>query len=317
MKDNNKMPAPSFSRKDVVALLEQNDLKKLLTLAGEIRDAAKGRRFSLCSIDNVRSGLCGEDCAFCAQSVHHRTGVDAYPFKSPYEVLAKARNLEARGVRRFSLVTSGGTLDSDEITKIIEIVRVLKRETSLEVCASLGMLDMSSLELLYAAGVRRYHHNLETGPQWYPVICTTHTFDDRVRTLRNAREVGMELCSGGIIGMGETMGDRLDMAETLLELRVESVPLNILTPIEGTPLESMPILDTDEILETLAALRLMLPDAEIRLAGGRKILGERLPEALHGGVTGAITGDYLTTAGYPVEDDIALLQRCGFVISDC
>lgn len=296
--------------------VEGPDVYHLLAYANEIRTRFVGEQVDLCSIINARSGNCSENCAFCAQSAHYRTGVSAYPLLDPETVLAKAKAMEAAGARHFDLVTAGYgfTEDDPDFQKILDIYRRLKAETSLHLCACLGNLTPGAARALAEVGVVRYNHNLETARSFFPHICTTHTYDERIATLRAAKEAGMEVCCGGIIGMGETPAQRVELAFTLRDLNVDSVPINILNPREGTPLADAPParLSPDEILKTFAMFRFVLPDKLIRYAAGREAnLGPLQPLGFLAGVNAMLIGGYLTTPGQDVEQDLAMVSGLG------
>lgn len=271
------------------------------------------RTFGMCSIVNGKCGRCSEDCKWCAQSAHHATACDAHGLISPEECLRNARANEAQGIRRFSIVNSGRRPTPEELEGVCALFRLLRRETSLELCASLGLLDEPALRRLAEAGVTRYHCNLESSPKHFPTLCTTHTQAEKIATLQAARRVGMEVCSGGIIGMGETEEDRIDLALTLRDLGVASIPLNILSPIPGTPLAETPLLPECDVLRTVALFRLALPGATLRFAGGRaRLSAETLEAALRLGINAAIEGDLLTTLGKTVAQDRETILRAGY-----
>ena len=279
-------------------------LPKLMAEALARKQVSRGSNISLCSIINAKSGKCSEDCRFCVQSSHYSTAAPIYPLKEAGEVVAAAREAHAVGATRFSLVTSGRGPSAGELKRIVELVAAIRAEVPIKVCASLGIMDRRGLQLLREAGVSRYHHNLETSREYFPSIATTHTFAERVATIRAAQEAGLEVCAGGIFGLGESEDDRVSMALTLKELAVDSVPVNVLLPLPGTPLSGMPPLAVADILRSLALYRLILPQVPIRLAAGRESgLADFLGVAFLAGVDGMMIGGYLTQRGrLPAED---------------
>ncbi|MBQ7454458.1 MAG: biotin synthase BioB [Selenomonadaceae bacterium] len=270
-----------------------------------------GNRVDLCTIINGKSGRCSENCKYCAQSARHHTGVDEYDFLSTEEILSAALVNEKAGVNRFAIVTSGRALDGKIFERAIDTYTVLRDKLKINLCASHGILSAEQLQRLKAAGVTRYHHNLETSRRFFPQICTTHTYDDRINTIKFAQGVGLDVCSGGIIGMGETWQDRFDMAFELAALKIDSIPINVLTAIKGTSLENLPPLSAEEILRTIAAFRYINPTANVRLAAGRKFLPDGGASALLHGASAAITGNMLTTTSNSVKDDVKLLHELG------
>lgn len=303
-----------LSREEILSLAgcAGAELVRVQALAGEVTRRFHGRQVDLCAIINARSGLCSEDCRFCAQSARYSTGAAVYPLIDAGTALAKARRMEAAGAGRFSLVTSGRGLTGRDFAAVLEIFRILRAETGLSLCASLGIIDGEQARRLKEAGVSTYHHNLETGRSFFPQICTTHSYGERVATIRAAQEAGLTVCSGGIAGLGETLAQRLEMALEIKELGVDSVPLNILNPIPGTPLADTKPLPPAEILKTIALFRLVLPRATLRLCGGREPgLGGRQAEALQYGINGLMVGNYLTTRGGGVKQDLAMLAKAG------
>lgn len=289
--------------------LTGQDLWELLWAARQVSRNFHGNKVDLCSIINAKSGRCSEDCAFCAQSSHYQTGVAIYPLLSVEEILERAKVMESKGARRFSLVTSGRGIPGGDFDKIIHIYNTLREKTGLGLCASLGIIDYKKALRLKEAGVSMYHHNIETSGSFYPEICRTHSFGERVETINSVREAGLTVCSGGIIGMGEKWEHRVEMAFQLKEMGISSVPLNLLTPIGGTPLWGRPVPAPLEALKTVAMFRLVLPGAVLRLAGGREsALRDLQSLALVSGVNGLMVGNYLTTGGRRVEDDLKMLE---------
>jgi len=286
--------------------------QELYRAADAIRRHFLGNHFDLCSIINAKSGNCTENCRFCAQSARHHTGIDTYTAIAEDEALAQAKDNDDHGVHRLSLVTSGRSLSPATVTELTDLYQQMATTTSLRFCASAGLLDQNIADGLYAAGVRRYHCNLEASRGFFPKVCTTHTWEEKVETLALARRTGMSLCSGGIIGMGEAMADRIDMAFELRELAVRSIPINILTPIAGTPLAELAPLTPDEVLTTVALFRFINPEAVIRMAGGRQQMGEEQYQCFTAGANGAIVGNYLTTTGSGIAEDIQHLSALGF-----
>ena len=286
-------------------------LDDLLTGARLIRENFFGNRVDLCTIINGKSGRCSENCKYCAQAARHHTGVDVYDFLPTDEILTAALANERAGVNRFAIVTSGRALDGKNFERAIEAYSVLRGKLNIGLCASHGILNGDQLRRLKAAGVTRYHHNLETSRRFFPQICTTHTFDDRIATIKLAQGVGLDVCSGGIIGLGETWQDRFDLAFELAALKIDSIPINVLTPIKGTPLENLPPLEPEDIMRTLAAFRYINPTANVRLAAGRKFLRDDGACALQSAASAAITGNMLTTVSNNVADDMKLLRELG------
>lgn len=302
-------------REEAIQLAMQPDKQALYRAAGEIRDHFMGRIFDTCSIVNARSGRCSENCKWCAQSAVFKTNIEEYELVDEATCLELARLNAEYGVDKFSFVTSGRALSDRNIDRLCEYAISIKQQCSIHLCASMGLLKKNQLQKLMDAGITRYHCNLETSPAYFSTLCSTHTSEEKMETIRAAREVGMEVCSGGIIGMGETMKDRIDLALTLRELEIKSIPVNILNPIPGTPLEGAAPLDDDEILTTIAVFRFINPDAYLRFAGGRMLIEHIEEEAIQAGINSAIVGDLLTTVGSKVKEDNEKVRRLGFKLT--
>ena len=289
--------------------LQALPLAELMRQALATKLARRGASFSLCSIINAKSGKCSEDCHFCAQSAHYQTEAPVYPLLDKAQILAAAQEAKKNGASRFSLVTSGRGLASVDLPQVLEIIRAIRTEVGIKVCASLGILGESELGQLKEAGVSRYHHNLESSREFFPQVCTTHSFADRIATIKAAQAVGLSVCSGGIFGLGESEADRLSMAMSLVECGIDSVPINILIPLAGTPCAGLAPLAIAEILRSIALYRLILPQAAIRLAAGREsALGDFLSSAFMAGADGMMIGGYLTQRGRSPEADLQFAE---------
>jgi len=295
--------------------IQGNELWDLFNAAGKIARHFRGKAISLCSIVNARSGRCSEDCRFCVQSSHYKTDVDTYPLISVDDILERARTMDKSGADRFGIVTSGKGLSDNDLEVVRNAVRMINKNTALEVCASLGVLTRGQLQSLKDAGLTSYHHNIETAPSFYPKICSTHSYEVRAETVINAKKVGLLVCCGGIIGLGENWGHRVEMALTLRELDPDSIPINVLNPIKGTPLENRPKTPPLEVLKTIALVRFANPTKSIRYAGGRETnMGDLQALGLVSGLDGMLTGNYLTTTGRMPEDDKKMIKGLGLQI---
>ena len=311
---NNIIGGHIITREEALALVDM-PLEALCKAANEIREYYCRNSFDLCSIFNGKCGKCSEDCKFCAQSTFHKTGIAEFPMIDDCEkILREAVYNKSKGIKRFSIVTSGRALNDKEIDINCAIFQALRDKCGIALCASLGLLTLEQLQALKKAGVTRIHCNLETNKIFFPKICSTHTYEDRVNTIRLAMSAGMELCSGGIFGLGETWPDRIDFGFELRQLGIKSVPINILQPIKGTPLENQKKLEPIEIRRIVAVFRLILPDAAIRMAAGRGFLPDKGRSVFLSGANACITGDMLTTEGVHIDEDNPMLKELGYKI---
>ncbi len=292
------------------------DLPAVLYYADRIRRRHRGDRVRLCGILAAKLGMCGEDCAWCAQSSRHETAIEPYPLPRADELLRRGRRALRGPVGHLGLVTSGAAPSASEFERLCKVIGELAADGA-RPCASLGHLDERAARRLAEAGCRRYNHNLETSRAHFPKVVTTHTYDDRVATARAVKAAGMELCCGGLFGIGETMADRIDLALAVRELGADVVPVNFLNPIPGTPLADVPRLSPRECLATLAMLRFVLPDRQITMAGGREVNLRSLQSCVfYAGADGLIAGDYLTTAGRETEDDLQMIADLGLQVAE-
>jgi len=291
--------------------LNNTDVFELFTLSNRMRLSFKGNKIDLCSIVNAKSGACPEDCFFCAQSSRSKADIKVYPLLDKGRILEAAIAAKENGVKRFCIVTSGKKPSKREMDEICIFISEIKA-LGLLPCATLGMLNYTELEQLKDAGLHRYHHNLETSEAFFREICTTHTYKEKLRTIEAARSLGLSICSGGIFGLGELWEDRIDMAVALKGLGVDSIPINFLTPIKGTPFGDRDLLSPLEALKIIAIYRLILPQCEIRVCGGRpSTLRELHPYIFLAGADGLLLGNYLTTAGRNPQDDLQMIKDLG------
>lgn len=303
-----------LTRKEALRLWEE-PVEELCRAADEIRAHFCDNRFDICTIINGKSGRCSENCKYCAQSAHYHTYAEEYPLLGEAEIFRQAVYHAKKGVLRYSIVTSGRRLSESEIDTMCKIIRKIKKAVDISVCVSFGLLEEDDFRRLKEAGVERVHNNLEASERFFPKVCTTHTFQDKVNTIRAAQRAGLSVCSGGIIGLGETPEDRIDMALTLRELEIQSVPVNLLNPILGTPYERQERLSEEELRKTVAIYRFLLPRAAVRLAGGRGLLKDKGESCLKSGANALISGDMLTTAGYATETDLEMIARLGYEVA--
>ena len=297
---------------EALSLMRSLSLEDLCALAHALRLQYQGKRVDMCSIMNARSGKCGEDCKWCSQSRFHHTDIEVYPLVDAESALREAVHNASKGVSRFSLVTSGRTLSPADTERICAIYRRIGSECPIKLCASLGLLNREQLFQLKESGVTRYHCNLETAPSYFPQVCTTHTIEEKLQTIEWAREAGLEICSGGIIGMGESEEQRVEFALAIRRTGAVSIPVNILNPIPGTRLAGTPPLKDEEVIRAVAMIRILNPEASVRLAGGRSRIKAVEPELFRCGISGSIVGDLLTTTGSDIDTDKAMFLRLGF-----
>ncbi len=297
---------------DEAKKLFNEDTYTLSNLANKIRQIFCGAQFDFCAIVNAKSGICGENCKFCAQSSFYNTSVQKYKLDE-HIITKSAESFAKSGIKRFSIVTSGKALNNYEIDKICEISKNLSK--NINICVSGGLLSFEQFKKLKSANINRIHCNIETSKNHFSSICTTHTYNDKILTIKNAQKAGIEVCSGGIIGIGESIDDRIDMAISLRELNIKSVPINILNPIKGTPLENIQKISYNDVIKTVSIFRFIMPKAFIRIAGGRLNLCDSGKELFKSGANAAITGDMLTTNGVSFKNDIKIVTESGFNIN--
>jgi len=289
--------------------LHPDYLPWLMAGADRIRKTFRGNDIEVCAISNVRSGNCSENCSFCSQSGHYQTNAPVYNYISSEQLSEQAQRARQWGASDFGVVSKGwGVRSQKERAQLREYFQTLNETSDIGRCASLGVLDNDTAHELKAMGMENYHHNLECAPSFFDNVCSTHTYQENIDTINAAREAGLRVCSGGILGMGESLDQRIELAETLRELNVESVPLNFLSPQQGTPMGEVQPMQPMEILQSIAVFRYMLPQTEIRIAGGRQFLGDMQAMIFMAGASGVMIGDYLTTKGRGVEDDIKMLK---------
>lgn len=297
-------------------LIEDINKKSILKLFMEVtslREKYKGNKIELCAIVNAKSGFCSEDCVFCAQSSRYRTNAPVYPLIEKDEIIKKAKEAKEHGVKRFSIVISGRKPTKKELIKIADYIEEL-RKSGIHTCASLGLIEYDAISYLKDRGLERLHCNIETSEKFFSKICTTHRFSDKLKTLEAAKMVGLSVCSGGVFGMGESWTDREEMAILLKKHDVDSIPINFLTPIKGTPLENLKPLEPFEALKIIALFRLVLPDKDIRVCGGRPLLGDFASWIFIAGANALMTGNYLTTTGRHYIDDLKFIEAHGLEV---
>lgn len=311
---NKVLNGGQISESEALLLVKIEDKEKLYDAANTIRKHFKGNQMEMCSILNAKSGKCTQDCKWCSQSMFHNTNVEEYELVDLKLAKKQAMENAAQGVYRFSLVTSGRSISNKNLDELCGVYKNIQKHANIHLCASMGLLNRSQLEKLKASGVEHYHCNIETAPSYFKSVVTSHSIEEKYRTIRYAQELGMGVCSGGIIGMGETMEQRIEMALTLRDLKVVSIPINILMPVEGTAMANYTALSDEEVLSTFALFRFINPNANIRLAGGRNLISHIQDKALRSGVSAALVGDYLTTIGTNIKQDKAIFDTAGFTL---
>lgn len=301
-----------IGKEEALFLAEEAPLKELTEAANEIRKHFCKNKFDICTIINGKSGKCSENCKFCAQSSFYHTKINEYSLLDSKSIVKEAKYNDERGVLRFSIVTSGRKLSDKELDNVCESIREIGKNTSVSICGSFGLLSEEQYKKLKEAGLTRIHNNLETSKRNFKNVCTTHTFEEKIQAIKNAQNAGLNVCSGGIMGLGETMEDRIDMVLELRELGVLSIPVNMLNPIKGTPFENNKLLTNDEMCRIVAVFRFLIPNAAIRLAGGRGLLEDKGESCFLSGANAAISGDMLTTSGITIKEDMELLEKIGY-----
>lgn len=306
-----------ITAQEAMQLSRVSHQEELYVAANEIRAHFCQNDFDLCSISNAKSGRCSEDCKWCSQSAHHQTTIETYEKPNKDQIVRQALEDAAQGVRRHSLVTSGRGVSDKTLDELISIYREISAQSHMHLCASLGLITAKQMRRLKEeAGVEHYHCNIETAPSFFSSLVSTHSLEEKIKTIKLAQEIGLKVCSGGIIGMGESMEQRIEMAFLLRDLNITSIPINILQPIKGTALEGMQALSEQEILTTIAVFRFIHPKAYLRFAGGRVQIKHFQDKALRAGINAAITGNYLTSTGSDISEDISLITQEKFHIYD-
>lgn len=301
----------SCNKKDIINILNQ-PIDLLCESSNDIRYFFCKDKFDICSIINGKSGNCTENCKFCAQSSHYNTSIKEYSLLNTEELLNNIIHNSNQGITHLGIVTSGKILNLEDFNKICTSYNFIFDRWKINLCASHGLLSFEQLKKLKQLGITRYHNNIETSRAYFPKICTTHSYDDKINVIKNAQKAGLKVCSGIIIGLGETFEDRIEMAFELKNLGIKSIPVNILNPIKGTPFENNNIPSYEDILRTIAILRFINPDSFIRLAGGRSLIKDKGKKAFLSGANATISGDMLTTNGFNTKTDIKLVKSLGY-----
>ena len=304
-----------ISREEALALLKPELREELREQAHEMTGRCVDKRFDFCSIINARSGRCTENCKWCAQSAHWKTGCENYGWVGTEACVKAAKEAEANGADRIGIVTSGRCLSHEDVDNVCEALREMRKATKIGLCASLGLLSEADLVKLKAAGLQRVHCNIEAAPSLFPSLCTTHTMADKLATIHAAKKLGFQICCGGIIGMGETDEQLVEFAFALKEIAPDSIPVNVLHPIEGTPLGNRAILAPERVIDSVALLRLVNPSTPLRFAGGRRDMSDEMAaKCIYVGMSAGIAGPLLTTPGADFDDDRSLAVKAGYTV---
>lgn len=303
-----------ISKEEALLLVDQ-PIDELTSNANKIRQHFCSNIFDMCVIINGKCGKCSENCKFCAQSTNNKNDVDSHALVSKEEILQDAKYNSDKGIVRYSIVTNGRKLSSKDLSQVCEYVKDIHKDNDIEVCGSFGLLEYDDFVRLKESGVSRIHNNLETSRNNFPNICTSHTYDDKVKSIKNAIKAGLNVCSGGVMGIGETYSDRIDMVFDIRELGIRSIPVNMLNPIKGTPFSDLEILTNDDMCRIVAIFRFIIPNASIRMAGGRGLLPDKGKKCFLSGANAAITGDMLTTSGISIETDKEIVKELGYEVA--
>ncbi len=311
---NKIMAGGSITKEEALTLVDA-PLEELCAGADMLRKHFNGDEFDMCAILSVKGGRCSENCKFCAQSSCSSANIETFAVRDADYVSADAKRYDGLGVARYCQVSSGRRLTKAEINQIAENIRRIVKDTNLKPCVSLGLIDKEDLELLKEAGLKRVHNNIESSPEFFKNLCSTHTTDDKIKVMKMVHEAGLELCSGGVFGVGESWEDRIDMAFALTEIQPESIPINMLKPIKGTPMEDRDMLSEEELRRIIAIFKFILPKSFIRFAAGRDVLEDSGMKCFTGGCNATITGNMLTVKGVSMEEDLKNIRNLGYKLA--
>lgn len=303
--------------KDEAMTLVDAPLEELCAAADELRKHFNGDKFDMCAILSVKGGRCSENCKFCAQSSCSSADIPSFEVRDADYVVADAKKYDGIGVAHYCQVSSGRRLNKNEVAQIAENIKRIVAETKLAPCVSLGLIDKEDLQLLKEAGLQRVHNNIETSPEYFKKICSTHTTDEKIKVMKLVKEMGLELCSGGVFGIGESWQDRIDMAFALTEIQPDSIPINMLKPIKGTPMENRDMLSEDELRRIIAVFKFILPKSSIRFAAGRDVIEDSGMSCFTGGSNATITGNMLTIKGVSIHEDLQNIRALGYKLAEC